>query len=159
MSKNHWKTCLAHLERELPADDFNIWIRPLQVRAVKGRTVIQSPNEYVREYISTHYLERVRDIFEHLGAARETVTVDVSRSHETTPSLAPKSGGPPLRTGLDRRYRFDNFVQGKSNELAFAAAQQVARSSTCMRLPGPTSSSRTIGDCSRMRSMPRRPGP
>ena len=126
MSKNHWKTCLAHLERELPADDFNIWVRPLQVRSAKGRTVIQSPNEYVREYISTHYLERIRDIFEHLGAARETVTVDVSRSHETAAPSAPKSGGPPLRTGLDRRYRFDNFVQGKSNELAFAAAQQVA---------------------------------
>ena len=30
MSKNHWKTCLAHLERELPADDFNTWVRPLR---------------------------------------------------------------------------------------------------------------------------------
>jgi len=86
------------------------------------------PNEYVRDYISTHYLERIRDIFEHLQAPRESVIVDVSRSQEKDPlpSKMPISRT-PLRTGLDRRYRFDNFVQGKSNELAFAAAQQVAR--------------------------------
>ncbi len=128
MSKNHWKTCIEHLERELPADDFNTWIRPLQVKTSKGRTVIQSPNEYVRDYISTNHLERVRDIFEHLGAARESVVVDVNRSNDTERLKSPKAKGrAPLRTGLDVRYRFDNFVQGKSNELAYAAAQQVAK--------------------------------
>ena len=128
MSKNHWKTCIEHLERELPADDFNTWIRPLQVKTSKGRTVIQSPNEYVRDYISTNHLERVRDIFEHLGAARESVTVDVNRANDGDGVKVQKAKSrAPLRTGLDVRYRFDNFVQGKSNELAFAAAQQVAK--------------------------------
>ena len=127
MSKNHWKTCIEHLERELPADDFNTWIRPLQVKTSKGRTVIQSPNEYVRDYISTNHLERVRDIYEHLGAPRESVTVDVNRGSDGGRSESQKAKGrAPLRTGLDVRYRFDNFVQGKSNELAYAAAQQVA---------------------------------
>ena len=128
MSKNHWKTCIDVLERELPADDFNTWIRPLQVKAVKGQTVIQSPNEYVRDYISTNHLERVRDIFEHLGAPRESVIVDVSRTNDSGGTkIRNETGRAPLKTGLDRRYRFDNFVQGKSNELAFAAAQQVAK--------------------------------
>ncbi len=128
MSKKHWKTCIEHLERELPADDFNTWIRPLQVKTSKGRTVIQSPNEYVRDYISTNHLERVRDIFEHLGAARESVTVDVNRANDGDGAKVQKAKSrAPLRTGLDIRYRFDNFVQGKSNELAYAAAQQVAK--------------------------------
>jgi len=128
MAQNYWKTCTEYLERELPADDFNTWIRPLQVKTGKDRTVLLSPNEYVRDYISTHYLERIRDIFEHLKAPRESVIVDVSRSQDkdSRPAKIPISRT-PLRTGLDRRYRFDNFVQGKSNELAFAAAQQVAR--------------------------------
>lgn len=128
MSKNHWKTCIEHLERELPADDFNTWIRPLQVKIIKGRTVLQSPNEYVRDYICMNHLERVRDIFEHLGAPRESVIVDVSRSNDTPLAAGGKSRNKaPLKTGLDRRYRFNNFVQGKSNELAYAAAQQVAK--------------------------------
>ena len=67
MSKTDWKTCTDHLERELPADDFNTWIRPLQVRASKGRTVLMAPNEYVRDYIALNHLERIRDIYEHLG--------------------------------------------------------------------------------------------
>jgi chromosomal replication initiator protein len=128
MSKNHWKTCIEHLERELPADDFNTWIRPLQVKTSKGRTILQSPNEYVRDYISMNHLERVRDIFEHLGAPRESVIVDVNRSNDVpAESRSKRAPAAPLRTGLDRRYRFDNFVQGKSNELAYAAAQQVAK--------------------------------
>jgi chromosomal replication initiator protein len=128
MSKNHWKTCAEHLERELPADDFNTWIRPLQVKTSKGRTILQSPNEYVRDYISMNHLERVRDIFEHLGVQRESVIVEVSRSSDQkTRSSRSPVGRAPLKTGLDKRYRFDNFVQGKSNELAYAAAQQVAK--------------------------------
>ena len=128
MSINHWKTCIEHLERELPADDFNTWIRPLQVKTSKGRTILQSPNEYVRDYICMNHLERVRDIFEHLGAPRESVIVDVSRSNDTPPAENSRSRNKaPLKTGLDRRYRFNNFVQGKSNELAYAAAQQVAK--------------------------------
>ncbi len=79
MSLNHWQTCVQHLERELPAEDFNTWIRPLQIRSGKKRTVLQAPNEYVRDYITLHHLERIRDIFEHLGESRDSVTVDVNR--------------------------------------------------------------------------------
>jgi len=125
MAQNTWQTCLKHLERELPAEDFNTWIRPLQLKTKKGRSFLMSPNEYVRDYIALNYLERIRDIYEHLGGTRDSVVVEVSsnrdiylekRGHEPT----------PVATGLDKRYRFENFVQGKSNELAYAAAQQVA---------------------------------
>ena len=129
MSLSHWQTCLKHLERELPAEDFNTWIRPLQVKTSKGRMVLAAPNEYVRDYISLNHLERIRDIFEHLGAARDSVVVDVNRQSS---KLAKAENKAPQRqtranTGLDRRYLFKNFVQGKSNELAYAAAQQVAK--------------------------------
>jgi len=91
--------------------------------------VLAAPNEYVRDYISLNHLERIRDIFEHLGAARDSVVVDVNRQNSAVVEAESK---PPQRqtlanTGLDRRYLFKNFVQGKSNELAYAATQQVAR--------------------------------
>jgi len=130
MSQSHWLTCLQHLERELPADDFNTWMGPLQARASKGRTVLLAPNEYVRDHISLNYLERIRDIFEHLGASRESVVVDVGRQEDAREKPAEAAAPTPQdrrQSGLDRRYRFSNFVQGKSNELAYAAAQQVAK--------------------------------
>jgi chromosomal replication initiator protein len=128
MSLNHWQICLQHLERELPADDFNTWIRPLQVKAGKKHTALYAPNEYVRDYISQNHLERIRDIFEHLGESREAVVVDISQQ-ESGPAKQQKPSARQswAHTGLDKRYRFKNFVQGKSNELAYAAALQVAK--------------------------------
>jgi chromosomal replication initiator protein len=126
MAQTHWQTCLTYLERELPAEDFNTWIRPLQPRVSKGQTALLAPNPYVRDYIALNYLERIRDVYEHLGAARDSVTVDVSAGR--APARTSDVAIPKLQeTGLDTRYRFDNFVQGKSNELACAAAQQVAQ--------------------------------
>lgn len=129
MSLSHWQTCLKHLERELPAEDFNTWIRPLQVKTSRGHMVLAAPNEYVRDYISLNHLERIRDIFEHLGAARDSVVVDVNRQKSAVVEAENKlpQRQTLVNTGLDRRYLFKNFVQGKSNELAYAAAQQVAK--------------------------------
>jgi chromosomal replication initiator protein len=126
MAQNNWQTCLTYLERELPAEDYNTWIRPLQAKTAKGHTNLLAPNEYVRDYIALNHLERIRDVYEHLGVARDSVTVEVSGGTEP----AKQSKAPAQQrneTGLDSRYRFDNFVQGKSNELALAAAQQVAQ--------------------------------
>ena len=128
MSLNYWQTCLQHLERELPADDFNTWIRPLQIKSGRKRTVLLAPNEYVRDYITLNHLERIRDIYEHLGTSRESVLVDVGRQETRPPVGSPAdSQRARVHTGLDKRYLFKNFVQGKSNELAYAAALQVAK--------------------------------
>ena len=88
-----------------------------------------APNSYVRDHISTHYLERIRDIFEHLGLSRSSVSIE-----DGLPTEVPSTNGttkPQVSeqeaTGLNPRYRFDNFVLGKSNELGYAAASQIAQ--------------------------------
>jgi len=129
MTQNIWLLCLQHLERELPPEDINTFIRPLEVVTSKNRTRLVAPNSYVRDHIATHYLERIRDIFEHLDHPRASVSIE-----DGLPSAAAPINSKPqstLRnrqtTGLDPRYRFDNFVLGKSNELGFAAASQIAQ--------------------------------
>ncbi len=129
MAQNIWHLCLQHLERELPAEDINTFIRPLEVVTSKNRTRLVAPNSYVRDHIATHYLERIRDIFEHLGQSRVSVSIEDGLPAETAAiNNEPRS---TLRnrqtTGLDPRYRFDNFVLGKSNELGYAAASQIAQ--------------------------------
>lgn len=126
MAQQHWETCIKFLEKELPGDEFNTWIRPLQVKSSKDHTVLSAPNEYVRDYIALHHLERIRDIFEHLGSSREQIHIEVYNDAAPVGGAARKVEKPPA-TGLDKRYRFNSFVTGKSNELAYAAAQQVAK--------------------------------
>ena len=73
-----------------------------------------------------NYLERIRDIFEHLDETRDSVVVEVNSNRDVF--LEPRDQTTtPVATGLDKRYRFTNFVRGKSNDLAYAAAQQVAQ--------------------------------
>jgi len=129
MAQNNWQLCLQHLERELPSEDMNTFIRPLEVVNNKNRIRLVAPNSYVSDHVATNYLERIRDIFEHLGASRDSVSIE-----EGLPVIAAvgnSSSEPRGRdkssSGLDSRYRFDNFVLGKSNELGFAAASQIAQ--------------------------------
>ncbi|MGA9572473.1 MAG: chromosomal replication initiator protein DnaA, partial [Lysobacterales bacterium] len=128
-TQNTWQQCLQHLERELPVEDINTFIRPLEIVSGKNRTRLVAPNSYVRDHITTHYLERIRDIFEHLGQARASVSIEDGLPVESKQNSASSrtSSGETLATGLNHRYRFDNFVQGKSNELGFAAASQIAQ--------------------------------
>jgi chromosomal replication initiator protein len=129
MTQNIWLLCLQHLERELPPEDINTFIRPLEVVTSKNRTRLVAPNSYVRDHIATHYLERIRDIFEHLDHPRASVSIeDGLPSASATINSKPQSTVRNRQTtGLDPRYRFDNFVLGKSNELGFAAASQIAQ--------------------------------
>ncbi|MDX1460067.1 MAG: chromosomal replication initiator protein DnaA [Xanthomonadales bacterium] len=128
MPQNIWQRCLKHLERELPPEDINTWIRPLQAVSGKSRTRLLAPNAYVRDHISENYLERIRDIFEHLGESRESAVIEVGQAAQHADvELPPRPTRPIAESGLDNRYRFDNFVRGKSNELGLAAALQVAQ--------------------------------
>ena len=129
MTQNTWQLCLQHLERELPAEDINTFIRPLEVVTTRNRTRLVAPNTYVRDHIAAHFLERIRDILEHLGEKRDSISIEDGLPAEppVVTSRAPGRKMKRAQTGLDARYRFDNFVQGKSNELGYAAASHVAQ--------------------------------
>ena len=124
-----WQQCLERLERQIPLEELNTWIRPLQLDGDGGdRIRLTAPNDLVRDQVRQHYLEMMREFFAYHGFDRAAVTIEVgSRSSEPRVEPAPerRRGG---AWGLDERYRFENFVLGKSNELAFAAAKQVANS-------------------------------
>jgi chromosomal replication initiator protein len=91
--------------------------------------VLQAPNDFVREQVLSNYIGLIRDFFALHEIGRDAVSVEVGNRLQYGVGLDPEStrrsqGG---ATGLDDHYRFDNFVLGKSNELGFAAAQQVAQ--------------------------------
>ncbi|NBB91775.1 MAG: chromosomal replication initiator protein DnaA [Gammaproteobacteria bacterium] len=124
-----WQQCLERLEHHVPLEDLNTWIRPLQLAGNGnggGGVRLTAPNDLVRDQVRQHYLDMVRDFFAGHGFERSDVTIDVGHR---APARREREAAPQGASfGLDDRYGFGNFVLGKSNELAFAAARQVANS-------------------------------
>lgn len=123
-----WLACLARLEHHVPLEEINTWIKPLRLSdANQPGFSLDAPNDFVCDQVSAQYLPMIREFLAKYGYTADQVSVRVGE--KTRPVVL--SGGERQRAGesdtLDDRYNFDNFVLGKSNELAFAAAKQVAQ--------------------------------
>ncbi len=136
-----WNDCLASLEQEMPADQFNTWIRPLQTQTDGGLLKILAPNRFVKDWVRDRYLSRIEELIGHANP-QTRVQIDVGSAPKaaaptpavpapaTAPVTAPRQavveGSIKHTPRLNRLFTFDNFVEGKSNQLARAAAQRVA---------------------------------
>src|SRR6476660_3777322 len=132
-----WAHCLQHFERELPAQQFRTWIQPLSA-ASEGQTLtITAPNRFVLQWVKDRFLPVIEQL------AREAITdrVDIilQLADHLQPSTIIPSGlvAPAITTEpaklkvrdhsrLNPSFTFDSFVTGKANQLARAAAIQVA---------------------------------
>ena len=128
-----WRRCLARLEEELTSRQFNTCIRPLQVHLDGTKLVLLAPNDHVRKQVREEHLtllmEHIFDLDEQ-GKVEELELMVGSREREPGAPLrverTKKYAAGPLEPNLDRSFVFANFVEGRSNELAKAAAHHVA---------------------------------
>ncbi|KNC68999.1 chromosomal replication initiator protein DnaA [Pseudoalteromonas ardens] len=153
-----WQSCLYVLQDELPSQQFNMWVRPLQAESTEDTLTIYAPNRFVLDWVREKYLNRISELLTEIcgdeapelrfdvgskpiGAVNSapassessqsvqtgTVTKPAASSAGAPSSAkvepAPKSG---VKSNIKENYTFDNFVEGKSNQLAKAAATQVA---------------------------------
>ncbi|EWH09269.1 chromosomal replication initiator protein DnaA [Catenovulum agarivorans DS-2] len=162
MSESLWQACLDNLQRELPSQQYNMWVRPLQVQALNQDLILYAPNKFVLDWVRDKYVDRITELLKELaGDNSPNLKMEVG-SKPVAPIANPKlelgnkpavnqhasapqqnHGGhafnsqvanpaqigqtpPSLRSNLRENYTFDNFVEGKSNQLARAAATQVA---------------------------------
>lgn len=166
MSVELWLQCVELLRDELPAQQFNTWLRPLQVEADEDDLRIYAPNRFVLDWVNEKYLGRLLELLEERAegiSPRVTLMIGSKRSN-TQPALSaaqakpiaaavssdlpvstrPQTYEPPAQqqivaerkvqvegalkhsSYLNRTFTFENFVEGKSNQLARAAAWQVA---------------------------------
>lgn len=157
VSEELWNRCLTRLEDELPSQQFNMWIRPLQVTASEdgGELTLFAPNRFVVDWVRDKYVERISEVLGELksgplpqlrlevgssraapaprqpeaGAARgrpadsRAAPVIEPRARAVSPELG---GAAKHRSNLNSGFTFLTFVEGKSNRMACAAAQQVA---------------------------------
>ncbi|QUE76003.1 chromosomal replication initiator protein DnaA [Stutzerimonas stutzeri] len=175
MSVELWQQCIDLLRDELPAQQFNTWIRPLQVEAEGEELRVYAPNRFVLDWVNEKYLSRLLELLSEratglapslsllIGSKRTAAApqplasatrnqqpvgspaaaappqagpaeAPVMAAAEASPTVAPAraernvqvEGGLKHTSYLNRTFTFENFVEGKSNQLARAAAWQVA---------------------------------
>jgi chromosomal replication initiator protein len=141
-----WQRCLSILQEELPAQQFSMWIRPLQCVINDNIMTLYAPNRFVLDWVRDKYVARINELvsFEEngnppllrfdVGSIPKVEAAPVNNESHFAPSM--KESRPqqntdpepniPKKTNVRVNYTFDNFVEGKSNQLARAAASQVA---------------------------------
>jgi chromosomal replication initiator protein len=127
-----WNRCIRDLQAELPEQQFNTWIRPLQ--AVEDDSVLRllAPNRFVVDWLQEHYIQRILEIVDDSGSAAEVI-IEVGSRQTAAPAgvtaAASLAGNEPsvatVASRLNDTFTFEAFVEGKSNQLARAAAIQV----------------------------------
>ena len=130
-----WRFCLARFEKELPPQQYKTWIKPLRFQADGDRLNLVAPNRFVLQWIRDKFLPRIELLArEQLKREVEVVLTLAEKEHPAAPAApvaktpADKAAKPTSRevSRLNPAFAFDTFVTGKANELARAAATQVA---------------------------------
>jgi chromosomal replication initiator protein len=141
-----WQRCLSILQEELPAQQFSMWIRPLQSDYTDGTITLYAPNRFVLDWVRDKYVNRINQLVSlqqpdnppslkfTVGAIptkpvyeAQTPVANFSATSQPAPNKIPSpEPNIPKKTNVRVNYTFDNFVEGKSNQLARAAATQVA---------------------------------
>ena len=155
--ENFWSTCLGRFEKELSAQQFNTWIKPLEHKVQDGTLLILAPNRFVQQWVKDRFLSKI------VGLAHEILdtpiqidvvlmdSIQAAKSHlkneaaqqennnrintlakkslvtgDSKSAAAKKTKSASQNTGLNPAFNFDNFVTGRANQLARAAALQIA---------------------------------
>ena len=160
--QDQWGQICSQLKNEVGDTAFESWLKPLSLGSFSdGVMNICVPTRFMRNWVITHYSDRIHKIWEKKNPAIKNINFIVQAAREETPSLynptcrsllkkitstpAPQniyqSGinsliannndgalNDSLSVPLNPQYTFDNFVVGKTNEFAYAAARKVAES-------------------------------
>ena len=126
-----WPRCLERLEAELPAEDVHTWLRPLQAEVRAEGLALFAPNAFVVDTVRQRYLARIRELIAHFAGLPTLVTIEVGSLSKPAPLSATAAMARPVANdfsgNVDPHYTFENFVEGRSNQLGRAAALQVAQ--------------------------------
>ncbi|MEO7725797.1 MAG: chromosomal replication initiator protein DnaA [Burkholderiales bacterium] len=127
-----WRSCLSHFEQQLPPQQFKTWIKPLKFQAAENLLTLTAPNRFVLQWIRDRFLAEIERLAAERFGSEVAVNLILAEKETALPTkaLVPVNGGtkPSTRdiSRLNPDFSFSTFVTGKANELARAAAIQVA---------------------------------
>lgn len=125
-----WDNCLTKLENEIASSDFSTWIRPLQVIENNGIITLLAPNRFVLDWVKQHYFIKIKQSVNDLSNGSLQLSIEIGSKKTVAPSITNNTKPIEVKNSkpnfLNKTFTFDNFVIGKSNQLARAASIQVA---------------------------------
>ncbi|MBI0104557.1 chromosomal replication initiator protein DnaA [uncultured Gilliamella sp.] len=138
-----WQDCLSQLQEALPTTEFNLWIRPLQAEMIENKLYIYAPNRFVLDWVKNKYLTTISQLLNTLLGndslklyleVGSTLSVEKkSEVNQSKSDVVPawkttkeSNSNHTYYSGINHKHTFNSFVEGKSNQLAVAAAKQVA---------------------------------
>jgi chromosomal replication initiator protein len=150
--ESEWIRVLGHLKDEVGEAAYRSWLRPMSVERVDdGEAIVAAPTRFLRDWVTTHYADRLLALWraENQRVTNLSIVVAVAPGRNGLDHSAASGGesknraGPPPPfaepavvleisedraqfSALDQRFTFENFIVGKPNELAHAAARRVA---------------------------------
>ena len=130
MEKTVWDQCLNELKTDLSESQFNTWIRPLIYSRDEHSDTITlfAPNKFVVDWVEKNYLNKIKTIAQDAGGQTTSVSILVGDDQPVADDGISAKQKKSKITGstLNKLYTFENFVGGKSNQIARAAALQIA---------------------------------
>jgi len=142
-----WGRVTQILRTNIGEAAFQSWIKPISLRGIDGEVLrLSVPTRFMRDWVLAHYLDQLSELWlaENANAKDVEIVVQAERGLQpkeqvVVPEVSPKPAPvmEPVRdprskslcASLDKRFTFDQFVVGKPNEFAYAAARRVAEAS------------------------------
>jgi chromosomal replication initiator protein len=139
--KTQWMKISGALRDEIGEAAYQSWLKPISVGEIReGLLTMSVPTRFMRDWVLAHYADRLRALWggENPDIRRIDIVVQSDRVHAAPAPLLRAVGSSRVESTfggetmdeigapLDPRYTFENFVVGKPNEFAYAAARRVA---------------------------------
>lgn len=134
-----WQHCLDQFRKDLTIQQYNTWIKPLKASQADDSVLLLAPNRFVLQWVKEKFLVQIEALAESQFGKVTAVNLVLDEVKQAEPTLtqAPVAESPYERSqtitskpknlsGLNPLFTFASFVPGKANQLARAAALQVA---------------------------------
>ncbi len=144
MSSPLWEKCLSHLEGDLSAQQLNTWLRPLEAIETEDSLRLLATNPYVKAWVHEQLEQQINALIKGLTngsinkieievGTKDSISAEKTKRRIKTTDKAPASiavsetePSPAIGSPMNPLFTFDNYVEGKSNQIARAASLHVA---------------------------------
>jgi chromosomal replication initiator protein len=139
-TEDFWEVITSHLKKKLTSQQFKTWVKPLSFQENEGDLEILAPNQFIQQWVVDRFAKEIVELGKEnkykkqikfvSNKAKKNIKpienkVDLNQSKTKPEDLLPKSNINKT-TGLNKNLNFENFVTGRANQLATAAAKQVS---------------------------------
>ena len=141
-AEEKWQNCLKLINEKLPNQLFDLWFKPITFVSYNNDVLtLGVPNKHVPEFVEKNFLDVYKYALVSQFGNRFSLQYSIpQKPASAAPAEQPVADSPykvntpqqrdmpPIDPQLNRRYTFENFVQGESNKLSLSVAMSIAES-------------------------------